>query len=169
MRSKLLLSIFTWFSLSTVFHSEQHCFPSITYSFQCSFHVSNLIQTFQTDWVESSTQSSLVIQNSFSVDYPVSCHEDSSIFKNIDGGVEKGDGDVSSVYGFLKATLSHNVMVQVTLIILMGILKRVMLVVDVVLWTSILIYNRMIWNHWWMIMLVLIYIYEWGFLKWRCE
>ena len=53
---------------------SQHCFPfittlfsSITESFQCSFHVSNLIQTFQTDWFEPWTQSSLVIHNSCSI------------------------------------------------------------------------------------------------------
>ena len=38
------------------------------------FHVLNLIQKFQTYWVESSTQSSLVIYNSWSADYPISCH-----------------------------------------------------------------------------------------------
>ena len=36
------------------------------------FYVSNSIQTFQTDWVESSTQSSLVVYNSCSTEYPVS-------------------------------------------------------------------------------------------------
>ena len=49
-------------------------FSSITVQFSMFFHVSNLIQTFQTDWVDSSTQSSLVIYNSFSTDYPLSCH-----------------------------------------------------------------------------------------------
>ena len=49
-------------------------FPSIKDSFQCSLNISNLIQIFQTDWVKSSTQSSLVIKNSCSVDYTVSCH-----------------------------------------------------------------------------------------------
>ena len=38
------------------------------------FHVSKLIQTFQTDWVESSTQSSLVIYNSCSTYYRVYFH-----------------------------------------------------------------------------------------------
>ena len=59
---------------------SQHCFPfrttllfSRTDIFQCSFHVSNLIQTFQNDWVESSTQCSLVIQNSCSIYYPIFC------------------------------------------------------------------------------------------------
>ena len=59
---------------------SQHCFTFRTtllfsrkYSFQCYFYVSNLIQTFQNDWVESWTQSILVIQNSCSIDYPISC------------------------------------------------------------------------------------------------
>ena len=38
------------------------------------FRVSNLIQTFQTDIVESSNQYSTVIEKSFSTDYPVSFH-----------------------------------------------------------------------------------------------
>ena len=36
-------------------------FPSRIVQFSTFFHVSNLIQTFQTDWVESSTQYSIVI------------------------------------------------------------------------------------------------------------
>ena len=39
-------------------------FHSLSDRYQCFFHVSKLIQTFQTDWVKSSTQYSLVIQNS---------------------------------------------------------------------------------------------------------
>ena len=53
---------------------SSNCFPSITESFRCSFYVSNLIQTFQTDLVESSTQYSLVIYNSLllqTILYPV--------------------------------------------------------------------------------------------------
>ena len=42
--------------LQHCFHSEQHCFP--------------VLRIFQTDWVLSNTQSSLVIQNSCSIDYP---------------------------------------------------------------------------------------------------
>ena len=38
------------------------------------FHVSNLIQTFQTDWVYSSNKPSLVIYNYCSTEYPVSGH-----------------------------------------------------------------------------------------------
>ena len=72
--SKILLSLFTWFTLNTVFRSEQHLFPSRKDIFQCSFCLSNLIQKFQTDWCESSTHSSIVIQKSCSIDYPVSCH-----------------------------------------------------------------------------------------------
>ena len=60
---------------------SQRCFPfrttllfSITDIFQCSFCVSNLIQTFQTDLVEYSTQSSLVIHNYFSIECPLFCH-----------------------------------------------------------------------------------------------
>ena len=58
------------FLSNTVFHLEQYCF-SRTDIFRCSFHVSNLIQTFQTDWVEYSTQYGLVIKNSCS--YRLSC------------------------------------------------------------------------------------------------
>ena len=74
MFSKLLLSIFTWFSINNVFHSEEYCFPSRTDSYQWYFRVSNLIQHFQTDWFESSIQSSLVIQNSCYIEYLVSYH-----------------------------------------------------------------------------------------------
>ena len=56
------------------FYSEQCFFPSITDSVYCSFHVSNLIQTFRTDWVESPTQYGLFIQNYCSIDYHVFCH-----------------------------------------------------------------------------------------------
>ena len=80
MSSKLLLSIFTWFSLNAVLHSEQHIFPSITDSFQCYFRVSNLIQKFQTDWVESSNQSSLVIQKFCSIDYTILCRPSCTSF-----------------------------------------------------------------------------------------
>ena len=53
MSSRLLISLF----INGFF---QHCFT-----------VFNVIQTFQTDLVESSTQSSLVIHNSCSIEYPV--------------------------------------------------------------------------------------------------
>ena len=54
------------------FHSEQYFFP---YNRQFSMLFSCIkIQTFQTDWVDSSTQYSLVIQNSCSTDYPVLFH-----------------------------------------------------------------------------------------------
>ena len=74
MISKLLLSIFTLFFINTVFRSEQHCLPSRKDSLQCPFCVSNLIQTFQTDWVKYSTQSILFIHNSCSVDFNLFCH-----------------------------------------------------------------------------------------------
>ena len=63
-----------------------HGFPSTLFSIQNNivfleqtvfnvlFMYKTLIQTFQTDWVESSTQSNLVIQKSCSADYPVFCH-----------------------------------------------------------------------------------------------
>ena len=61
---------------------SQHCssfrttlFFSRTYIFQCYFRVSNLIQIFQTDLFESSTQSSLVIHNSCSIDYNLLCQK----------------------------------------------------------------------------------------------
>ena len=60
-------------SLNIFFHLEQHFFSRID-SFQCYFHVSNLIQTVQTDLFESSTQYSLVTQKSCSLDYHVSYH-----------------------------------------------------------------------------------------------
>ena len=80
MNSKLLLSLFKWFSINTVFHLEQHYFTSITESFKSSFNVSNLIHTFQTDWVESSTKYSLFIHNSYCIDYLVSYHPYCEIF-----------------------------------------------------------------------------------------
>ena len=46
---------------------------------------------------------------------------------------------------FLKTvTLIHNVMIQVTLRIFLGMLKSMILVVDMFLWTSILNYSRMV-------------------------
>ena len=74
MSSKILLPLFTWFYISTFFHSEQDFSYSRTYSFQWSLHVSNFILKFQTNWFESSTQSSLIIHNSCSIYYPVSFH-----------------------------------------------------------------------------------------------
>ena len=56
----------------------QHCFRSGQHCFLLEQTVFNVLQTFQTDWVDSSTQSSLVIQNSCSIDYPVFCHLPSS-------------------------------------------------------------------------------------------
>ena len=55
------------------------------------------------------------------------------MFKNIDDDVEKGEGDVSSGYCFLTATTYPNVDIQVHLMILMGTLKRAMLVIDMVI------------------------------------
>ena len=60
----LLLSLFTWFSINTVFLC-------------CSFlehTVFNVLQTFKTVWVDSSAQYIIFIQNSCSIEYPVSCH-----------------------------------------------------------------------------------------------
>ena len=48
-------------------------FSSITVQFSILFYVSNLIQAFKTDSLKYSTQYSLVIYNSCSIDYPVSC------------------------------------------------------------------------------------------------
>ena len=56
MSSLLLLSLFIHDFLSTLFHSEQNCFP--------------VLRTFQTDLFCSNPQSSLAIQNSCSIDYP---------------------------------------------------------------------------------------------------
>ena len=59
----------------------QHCFPFRTTLFSLEHTVLNVlfmyqtsIHTFKTDWVESSTQSNLVIHNYFSTEYPVFCH-----------------------------------------------------------------------------------------------
>ena len=60
---------------------------------------------------------------------------------------------------FKSATLSPNEKIQLTLRISIGVLKIVMLVVNMVLWTSILIHNIMVWNNWWMIIIVMIQIW----------
>ena len=64
--------------------------------------------------------------------------------KTIDEDVEKGDGDVSSGYGLKTSTPILNGTIQVPLIRLVSVLTRAMLVVNIVLWTSIPIYNRMV-------------------------
>ena len=67
MSSKLLLFIFI------------HGFPSTLFSIQNNIvflqeqTAFNVLQTFITDWDNYSTKSSLVIQNSYSVEYPVFC------------------------------------------------------------------------------------------------
>ena len=53
--------------LQHFFYSEQHCFLIEQTFF-------NVLQIFQTDWVESSTKSSLATNNYCSIDYPVLCH-----------------------------------------------------------------------------------------------
>ena len=55
----------------------QHCFHSEQNCFLLEQTVSNVLQTFQTDCVESSTQSSLVIQKYCSIEYPVFYHNES--------------------------------------------------------------------------------------------
>ena len=105
MRSKLLLSLFTWFYLNTVFQLEQHFFSSRTYNFKYSFHVSNLIQTLKTDWVESSIQSSIVVYNSCSIDYPVSFFLFSSFFFGLHDTIAcslLGFQSQNSVYGVTR-------------------------------------------------------------------
>ena len=67
MSSRLLLSPFIHGFISTLFSFR-------TTLFFLEQTVLNVLQTFQTGWVESSTQSSPVIQNSCSIDYPVLCH-----------------------------------------------------------------------------------------------
>ena len=59
-----------------------HGFTSKLFSFRITFFlleqtVFNVIQTFKTDLVESSTQSSLIIHNSCSINYPILCQEPS--------------------------------------------------------------------------------------------
>ena len=53
-------------------------------------------------------------------------------FKYTYRGDEKGNGDVSSGYGFLSSTLSPNEKIQLTLRMSIGVLKLVMLVVNMV-------------------------------------
>ena len=60
---------------------------------------------------------------------------------------------------FKTATVSTKVMIKVTLMTLKGVSTRAMLVVDIVLWTDVLIYNIMVWNNWWMIMIGLMHIW----------
>ena len=57
----------------------------------------------------------------------------------MDGDFENGDGDVSGGYVFKTATISSYDSIQVPLRIWMGVLKTVMLVMDMPLWTDILI------------------------------
>ena len=57
---------------------------------------------------------------------------------------DSNNGDVMSGYVFLSATLSTNVNIQLTFIICMGIFKRVVLVLDMVMLTATLIYNIMV-------------------------
>ena len=66
MRSELLLSLFIYGFPSTLFSFRTTLFPSRTDSFECC-------TKFQTDWVQSSTQYSLVIYSYCSRDYPVFC------------------------------------------------------------------------------------------------
>ena len=63
MSSRLSLYLFIHGFPPTLFPSRTTMFYSITDIFQCS-------KKIQTDWVYYSTQSSLVIQNYFSIDYP---------------------------------------------------------------------------------------------------
>ena len=68
-----LLLIYTWFYFNTIsIHNNivflEHTVLNVLFMYQ------TLIQILQTDWVESSTQSNLVIQNSCSTYYPVFCH-----------------------------------------------------------------------------------------------
>ena len=66
MRSRILLSLYIYVFNSTLFHSEQHYFI-------IEQTVFNFLQTFQNDWVDSSTQSSLLIHNYCYIEYPVFC------------------------------------------------------------------------------------------------
>ena len=52
----------------------QHYFHSDQHFFLLEQTVLNVLQTFKTDWVKSSTQYILVIQNSSYIDYPLFCH-----------------------------------------------------------------------------------------------
>ena len=51
----------------------QHCLNSEQHCFLLEQIVFNALQKFQTDWVEFSTQFSLVIKNSCYLDYPAFC------------------------------------------------------------------------------------------------
>ena len=72
MRSRLLLSLFI------------HGFPSTLFLFRTTFFlleqtIFNVLQTFQTYWVDSSTQYIPVIKNSCYIDYLVFCHHSCTI------------------------------------------------------------------------------------------
>ena len=54
--------------------SFQHCFYSEQEYFLLKQTVLNVLQKFQTDWVDSSTKSSIVIQKSCSIDYLLLYH-----------------------------------------------------------------------------------------------
>ena len=53
--------------------------------------------------------------------------------------------------------LSPNMTIQVALMILMGMLTRVMLLIFMVNGKSMLVYNRMVCNNWWIIVIELIH------------
>ena len=61
--------------------------------------------------------------------------------------------------GFKTATLSPKVTMQVPLRRVVGISTRAILLVDMVIWTAILIYKKMVCNNWWMTIIVLIQIW----------
>ena len=74
MSSKLLLSLFIHGFPSTLFSIQNNIIFLEQTVFSFLFVYQNLIQIFQTDCVDSSTQSNLVIQNSCSTYYPLLCH-----------------------------------------------------------------------------------------------
>ena len=74
MSSKILIYLFINGFPSALFSIQNNIFFFEQKVFNFLFMYQTLIQTFQNDWVESSTQSSLVIQNSCSTDYAVLYH-----------------------------------------------------------------------------------------------
>ena len=74
MDSKLLLYLFIHGFSSTLFSVQNNIVFLQQTVFKVFFMYQNVIQTFQTYWVDSSNQSNLSIQNSCSTDYPLFFH-----------------------------------------------------------------------------------------------
>ena len=74
MSSNLLLSLFIHYFPSTRFSIQKNILFLEQTGFNVIFVYQTLIQTFQTDWVDSPTPYNLFIQNSYYIYYIVLCH-----------------------------------------------------------------------------------------------